>query len=164
MNRFAPEPLPFFVYGTLLPGQPNEKLWGDGITKIEEAFLDDGYIYDMGYYPMLVAQGGGKVIGMLMTVAELAYEEILLRLDALEEYDSAQPDISTYMRVKRKVKTRHGHTKDAWVYEGDIGQVNGASRITGGNWLDYIRNRNREIETWWATIDTMFGHHQGTDG
>ncbi len=59
MNSYAPEPLPFFVYGTLLPGQPNDELWADSIIKIEAAFLDNSHIYDMGYYPMLVAQSGG---------------------------------------------------------------------------------------------------------
>ena len=54
MNRHAPEQLPFFVYGTLLPGQPNDDLWGDGIAQVETAVLDDSHIYDMGYYPMLV--------------------------------------------------------------------------------------------------------------
>jgi len=164
MNYHASEPLPFFVYGTLLPGQPNDDLWGDGITRAEAAFLHNSHIYDMGYYPMLVSQSGGTVSGKLITVASLAYREIMLRLDALEEYVPARPKQSTYLRVRRRVTTKEGRRVDAWVYEGDMDLVEGMPQILGGDWLAHISSRHGEIEIWWESINSKFGHHKRIDG
>ena len=159
MISHAPHQLPFFVYGTLLPGQPNYSLWDGKIRSLKTAVLENCDIYDLGYYPMLVPQNGGLVTGKLIAVAQTAYEEILARIDILEEYDPLQPDSSTYKRVQRAVKTSTGKKVDAWVYEGENNLVNGSVKIANGNWLEHIRDRHIEIETWWWAIDTMFGHH-----
>jgi len=164
MKCLAPLPLPFFVYGTLLPGQPNEELWEGSIINVETAFLDNSCIYDMGFYPMLVSQNDGVVTGKLITVYELAYEKILSRLDALEEFDPSQPERSTYLRRQRRVRTITGREANAWVYEGDLDLVNEMSQIASGDWLEHVHSRQIEIETWWAAINTMFGHHKQTDG
>ena len=61
--KSTPRLLPFFVYGTLLPGQPNAHLWGDGIVAQQNATLANGRLYDLGAFPMLVEEGEEKVVG-----------------------------------------------------------------------------------------------------
>ncbi len=100
MKRHALERWPFFVYGTLIPGQPNEHLWGKAIATIETAVITNCQLYDMGYYPMLVEQQGAAVHGKLITVQYQAYENILARLDNLEGFVPDQPTDSTYRRVQ----------------------------------------------------------------
>jgi gamma-glutamylcyclotransferase (GGCT)/AIG2-like uncharacterized protein YtfP len=57
--------LPFFVYGTLLPGQPNYPLWAAAIRSEQPATLPNGRLYDMaqlglGHYPLLVEDMGNS--------------------------------------------------------------------------------------------------------
>ncbi len=160
MNPQASEQLPFFVYGTLLPNQPNFGLWGSFVIESKTAFLDNSQIFDMGYYPMLVAGLEGRVTGKLITIDRLVYDKILARIDSLEEYDPDQVDQSTYRRVCRGVRLTSGEKVDAWVYEGDIQSVNGSRQIISGDWQDYVRDRQAEILNWWQAIDTLFGHHK----
>ncbi|MDX1413158.1 MAG: gamma-glutamylcyclotransferase family protein [Candidatus Promineifilaceae bacterium] len=163
MNPHAPEQLPFFVYGTLLPGQPNESLWRGCICKAEPAYIHNCQLFDMGHYPMLVPQKAGIVAGQLITVDRSVYEEILSRLDALEEFFPEQPEQSTYYRVCKKVTTEDGQQWDAWIYEGDLHLIDGMPRIVSGNWLEYVSGKQEEINTWWESINTMFGHHRQAD-
>ena len=54
MSELAQEKRPFFVYGTLLPGQPNYYLLEYAITHSAQAIIYDCQLYDMGPYPMMV--------------------------------------------------------------------------------------------------------------
>ncbi len=85
------EQLPLFVYGTLLPDQPNAYLWGDGITKVETAVFRYGRLYDFIHYPMLLETKSGEVKGALVTVKPSVYERTLALLDDLEGYNPAAP-------------------------------------------------------------------------
>ena len=123
MKRDASERLPFFVYGTLIPGQPNEHLWGQAIETAETAVFDNSQLYDMEYYPMLVEQRSGSVFGKLITVKDQLYLDTLVRLDALEGFIPDQPLESTYRRVKRDVTTSAGRTAVSWVYVGRMEYV-----------------------------------------
>ena len=91
MNCDASVQLPFFVYGTLIPGQPNDHLWGNAIVSAESAILANCQLFDMDYYPMLVEQCGSSVRGKLITVKEDAYLETLTRIDALEGFVPNRP-------------------------------------------------------------------------
>lgn len=68
MSSYAWQRLPFFVYGTLIPGQPNDHLWQGAIGSLEAAVFDNGRLYDMGFYPMLVEGRAGMVKGKLIRV------------------------------------------------------------------------------------------------
>ena len=82
MNR-----LPFFVYGTLIPDQPNYHLWKDSITSTKKGIIKNYQLFDMGHYPMIVKSEGNKVHGMLMYVKNENYGKITKIIDNLEGYN-----------------------------------------------------------------------------
>ncbi|CAL9607545.1 hypothetical protein SUDANB1_05554 [Streptomyces sp. enrichment culture] len=110
--------LPFFVYGTLLPGEVNHGLFLRGRTRSEEpGRLADAVLYAGPGYPYAVEEpGGGVVSGELVTARPEAYAELLAELDRLEEYVPGDPR-SLYVRVERKVvRAADGAAVRAWVY------------------------------------------------
>ncbi|MAT97258.1 MAG: hypothetical protein CL608_08960 [Anaerolineaceae bacterium] len=153
--------LPFFVYGTLLPDQPNYFLWESDIVAMEPAVFSGGQLYDLGYYPMLVtAVPPKKVHGMLMTVDPAHYEAVLQRLDELEGYDPEQPEDSGYQRQVVEVVLADGRSQQAWVYLGNAELVKDKSVIAGGSWAAYTANSQPDLQTWWDTIRTVAGLHK----
>ncbi|MFC8141346.1 gamma-glutamylcyclotransferase family protein [Streptomyces paradoxus] len=110
--------LPFFVYGTLRPGEVNHDLFLRGRTRSEEpGRLADAVLYAGPGYPYAVEEpGGGVVSGELVTALPEAYEGLLAELDRLEEYVPGDPR-SLYERVERKVvRAADGAAVRAWVY------------------------------------------------
>ncbi|MFD7283693.1 gamma-glutamylcyclotransferase family protein [Streptomyces sp. NPDC059862] len=109
--------LPFFVYGTLRPGEPNHDLFLRGRTSAEEpGRLSGAVLYDGPGYPYAVEEPGGTVSGELVTALPHAYDELLAALDRLEEYLPGDPR-SLYERVEREVvRDTDGAAVRAWVY------------------------------------------------
>ncbi|MCT9082206.1 gamma-glutamylcyclotransferase family protein [Streptomyces fulvoviolaceus] len=110
--------LPFFVYGTLRPGEVNHDLFLSGRTSSEEpARLPGAVLYDGPGYPYLVEEpGGGPVFGELVTARPETYEDLLAALDHLEEYVPGDPR-NLYERVAREVvRDADGRAVQAWVY------------------------------------------------
>ncbi|MFJ9976022.1 gamma-glutamylcyclotransferase family protein [Streptomyces cyaneofuscatus] len=119
--------LPFFVYGTLLPGEPNHDLFLRGRTSGERvAVLPRALLYDGPGYPYAI-DGHGRVHGTLLTAAPGVYGELLGLLDHLEEYLGPGHPRNLYERVVREVElpgegapgTREGQGPPgtrAWVY------------------------------------------------
>ncbi|MFD7133962.1 gamma-glutamylcyclotransferase family protein [Streptomyces sp. NPDC059894] len=109
--------LPFFVYGTLRPGEANHGLLLRGRTLPEEpARLRDAVLYDGPGYPYAVEESGGLVTGDLVTALPEAYERLLADLDRLEEYRPGDPR-NLYERVVREVlRDGVGRPVRAWVY------------------------------------------------
>lgn len=138
---------PFFVYGTLLPGQPNAFLWQGFEVRAEKAHLDNGRLHDMGGYPMLVEGRAGSVKGQLITIKRDFYEVVLNRLDFLEGFDPLRPHASGYRRVVREVVGENGRTAAAWVYLGRAELVNGRATIPHGNWIAYLRQQNQGLSS-----------------
>ncbi|MGW1782970.1 gamma-glutamylcyclotransferase family protein [Streptomyces sp. NPDC002143] len=101
----APE-LPFFVYGTLRPGEVNHDLFLRGRTLREEpARLPGALLYDGPGYPYAVEAPdgtGGTVAGELVTARPEAYARLLAELDRLEEYAPGDPR-NLYERVECEV-------------------------------------------------------------
>lgn len=107
--------LPFFVYGTLLPGEVNHDLFLRGRTRSEApGRLPDAVLYDGPGYPYAVEERGGIVYGELVTALPQEYEELLVALDRLEDYAPGDAR-NLYERVEREV-TADGATVRAWVY------------------------------------------------
>lgn len=152
--------LPFFVYGTLLPGQPNHHLLAHGVTYSEPATLQNGRLYDLGHYPMLVEEDGAAVHGRLIAVKPAAYTTILARLDMLEGYNPKRPSQSAYRRRRRIVQLANGGARSAWVYIGQRRYVAGAPPVLSGDWSTYISHKMAQLQDWWATIDTVAGLHE----
>jgi gamma-glutamylcyclotransferase (GGCT)/AIG2-like uncharacterized protein YtfP len=129
--------LPFFVYGSLLPGQANAGLWGEDVLSWQTAVLPYGRLYSLGDYPVLIENGGGPVKGMVITPRPDAYHALLARLDALEAYNPAQPDTSDYLRVVREAILADGTAVPAWVYIGQANFTPHLPLVPHGDWLAY---------------------------
>ncbi|MDX2676940.1 gamma-glutamylcyclotransferase family protein [Streptomyces sp. NY05-11A] len=138
----APE-LPFFVYGTLRPGEVNHDAFlRDRTLREEPARLGGAVLYDGPGYPYVVEQpgaAGASVVGELVTALPAAYARLLAELDRLEEYRPGDPR-NLYERVERAVLGEDGSTPvRAWVY---VAAPAVAARlrargkpIEGGDWL-----------------------------
>lgn len=114
----TPARLPFFVYGTLRPGEANHDLLLRGRIRSEQpGRLTGALLYDGPGYPYAVEEPGrGPVLGDLVTARPEEYDELLADLDELEEYAPGDPR-NLYERVAREVtRTADGTAVRAWVY------------------------------------------------
>ncbi|WP_031110878.1 gamma-glutamylcyclotransferase family protein [Streptomyces sp. NRRL S-146] len=132
--------LPFFVYGTLRPGEVNHDLFLRGRTRSEEpGRLADAVLYEGPGYPYAVEEPGAGVIGgELVAALPEAYEGLLAELDRLEEYVPGDPR-SLYVRVERQVvREADGAAVPAWVYlaaPAVAARLRARGRaIAGGDW------------------------------
>lgn len=137
-----PSHLPFFVYGTLLPGERNHPLidarvraWTPAELPGALLFHGDGRPYP---YPYAVPDpaGAGTVRGEVAEIAPEAYDEALADLDLLEGYVPGGP-VGRYERVQRQVRTADG-TVAVWVYlaTSHVAEalLRSGARIDDGDW------------------------------
>jgi gamma-glutamylcyclotransferase (GGCT)/AIG2-like uncharacterized protein YtfP len=130
------EQLPFFVYGTLRPGQKNYSRYLQGRTLDEIPATCRGGLFFVkeGGYPYLVP-GKNVVTGELLYLDPKHYDSILAGLDELEEYDPQDEEGSVYLRRKTVVSTAWGEEREAWVYYWNCPQVAGRE-IKSGDFRD----------------------------
>ncbi|WP_069742350.1 gamma-glutamylcyclotransferase family protein [Streptomyces sp. EN23] len=134
--------LPFFVYGTLLPGEPNHDLFLRGRTTGERpAALPRALLYDGPGYPYAI-EGHGRVHGTLLLAAPGVYGELLGLLDHLEEFLGPGHPRNLYERVVREVEPTgpdDGNPVRAWVYLAATAVTRslrtGGVLIPGGRWI-----------------------------
>lgn len=138
--------LPFFVYGTLRPGERNHDVHLRGRVGAESpARLPGAVLYEGPGYPYLLEDPeGGPVRGELITALPSAYDRLLADLDVLEVYAPGDPR-NLYERVVREVTLLDGATSRAWVY---VAAVRVAARlrasgavIEGGDWATFRAHR-----------------------
>ncbi|GAA0282418.1 gamma-glutamylcyclotransferase [Streptomyces polychromogenes] len=132
--------LPFFVYGTLRPGEVNHDLFLRGRTAAEEpARLPGAALYEGPGYPYAVERAGSAIAGELITPAAEAYGELLRALDLLEEYAGPGSPRNVYDRVAREAVRGDGSRVRAWVYLAAAPLAHRLARtgteIPGGDWL-----------------------------
>ncbi len=144
--------LPLFVYGTLLPGQPNYALLQGYVMAHEPAWFENGRLYDMGYYPMMVEQPGCIVKGAVLTLHPRTYEQIINNLDSLEGYNPLNLADSMYHRLPRVVKTANGRSLAVWVYLVQTHQVTGLEAIDSGDWAGHLTERETRRAAWRAMV------------
>ncbi|WP_128376799.1 gamma-glutamylcyclotransferase family protein [Streptomyces cavernae] len=130
--------LPFFVYGTLRPGEHNHDLFLLGRTESEVAArLPGAVLYDGPGYPYAVDEPGGLVHGEVITARPQEYGWLLAALDRLEDYAPGDP-ANLYERVARKVTCADGTVVQAWVYmAAPVVAARSRARgklIEGGDW------------------------------
>jgi gamma-glutamylcyclotransferase (GGCT)/AIG2-like uncharacterized protein YtfP len=135
--------LPFFVYGTLKPGEPNYARYLAGQTASEaHASLAGAALFTEGPYPFLttapdVLRPDDDVHGTIIALRPAVYELVLADLDRLEGYVAGGAQ-NLYERVIMEVATSAG-PRQAWVYvvgATTLAQIRaGALRyIPGGVW------------------------------
>ena len=112
------EDLPFFVYGTLLPNQPNHYLWKDSIADRKNGLIRNYQLFDMGHYPMIVESEGNNVVGMLMYIKTEDYEKITKIIDNLEGYNPGKHGDSAYNRETKNIELENGELEKALIYIG----------------------------------------------
>jgi gamma-glutamylcyclotransferase (GGCT)/AIG2-like uncharacterized protein YtfP len=129
------ERLPVFVYGTLRPGQKNYTRYLQGRTIEEVPAICPGRLYflDQGGYPYLLPEEG-MVTGVLVKIRPEWYEETLVALDRLEEYDPEDEKHSVYLRRRTMVELEDGEQRQAWVYFWNRPEIVGRE-ITGGDFV-----------------------------
>jgi gamma-glutamylcyclotransferase (GGCT)/AIG2-like uncharacterized protein YtfP len=126
--------LPFFVYGTLLPGEANYPLWREAIAAMTPAALPGARLYDLGYFPMAVEmpQEGpqGEVIGLVVYPKPEYYASAVALLDLVEGFDPDAMGQGAYRRSRRVVRLANGEPIVAWVYLGHPRYVAGLEPLT----------------------------------
>lgn len=119
MTPPPPSRLPFFVYGTLRPGQANHPLVEGRTAPSRPAVLPGALLYDGPGYPYAVAApaaepGTDTVHGELLDVLPDQYDTVLADLDRLEDHvPGARGNL--YERLALRVDC-DGLRCDAWVY------------------------------------------------
>jgi gamma-glutamylcyclotransferase (GGCT)/AIG2-like uncharacterized protein YtfP len=133
---------PFFVYGTLLPGQCNDHYWGGYILRSVPAVLSCAKLYEFPGYPMLIESldSASKVVGQIIWVGPDRYEAVLTKLDQLEEYDPADVKNSFYLRLAKNINTGNGSSITTWVYVGKPNLIKGLPAIIDGDWARHMAN------------------------
>jgi gamma-glutamylcyclotransferase (GGCT)/AIG2-like uncharacterized protein YtfP len=143
--------LPFFVYGTLLPGEHNHDRFLCGRTCEEQpAVLPGALLYEGPGYPYAV-EGHGTVHGSLVTAEPGAYVELLGLLDDLEQYLGPDHPRNLYERVARRALPVPGapdagagapgtaEPVRAWVYLAATAVARSlrtcGTPVPGGDWL-----------------------------
>ena len=152
--------VPFFVYGTLLPEQPNFRLWRDSISRMEYGRIKDCQLFDMGAYPMLVESKKKYVHGMLVFVIPEYKDKMITKIDELEGYDPEKHGESAYNREMRKVELESGKTVTAWVYLGHKKYIDQEKPILGGKWAKHVTRKGKEQQDWWEDTNTVAGLHE----
>jgi gamma-glutamylcyclotransferase (GGCT)/AIG2-like uncharacterized protein YtfP len=137
----APEPpLPFFVYGTLRPGERYYRRFLQGRTVSERpALLSGALLYDGPGYPYAIA-GDGTITGTLIEVIPADYPELLATLDELEECIGPGHPRNLYDRLVREALV-DGRPVRAWTYLAAPRLarelIAGGTPIPGGDWLTW---------------------------
>ena len=150
---------PFFVYGTLLPNQPNYYLWKDSITYTKNGIIRNYQLFDMGHYPMIVESEGNNVVGMLMYIKSEDYNKITKVIDNLEGYNPEKHGDSAYNREIRDIELENGELEKVWIYIGSKEYVKKENIVKGGNWVKHISEKKGD-QDWWKETDTVAGLHE----
>ena len=151
--------LPFFVYGTLIPDQPNYYLWKDSIVNTKKGLIKNYQLFDMGHYPMIIESNSNAVHGMLMYIKNENYDRITKVIDNLEGYNPEEHGNSAYNREVRDIELEGGEIEKAWIYIGSKDYVNEENKVKNGNWVKYV-SKKQGSKDWWKDTDTVAGLHE----
>ena len=154
--------LPFFVYGTLIPNQPNYYLWEKSVINKEAGFIKNYQLFDMGHYPMIVESKGNNVEGILIEIKEEDYENITKIIDNLEGYEPEKHGNSAYTREIRQIDLENGDVRDAWIYIGSEDYIKKENIVKEGNWVKHIKQKKQNQE-WWENVNTVQGLDKKTN-
>ena len=152
------ERLPFFVYGTLIPNQPNYYLWKDSITDTKNGIIRNYQLFDMGHYPMIVESEGNNVEGMIVYIKTEDYSKITKIIDNLEGYNPENHGKCAYNREIKDIELENGESEKAWIYIGSEEYIMKENAVEGGNWVKHMSGKKGN-QDWWKDTDTVAGLH-----
>ena len=152
------EQLPFFVYGTLIPDQPNYYLWKDSIADTKNGLIRNYQLFDMGHYPMIIKSEGNNVNGMLMYIKTEDYDKITKIIDNLEGYNPEKHGSSAYNREIRDIELENGELEKAWIYIGSKEYIKKENAVKDGNWVKHVSEKEEDND-WWKDVDTVADLH-----
>jgi gamma-glutamylcyclotransferase (GGCT)/AIG2-like uncharacterized protein YtfP len=136
-----------FVYGTLMSNFSNQKsvFLHDHKIYSKPSFVF-GELYDLGDYPGAITtnSGNSRIFGEIVRLASPG--KILDVLDAYEgiQYSGKNND-GEYNRKKCIAWLNETESIHCWIYVYK-GAVNPGMRIKSGNYIEYLINKNKEIE------------------
>jgi len=139
------EKLPFFVYGTLRPGQSNFHLLEGRTQRIRSAYVDGFALYTLGSYPSMLKSNAprARVYGEVVTPQSYRYDTVMQSLDRLEEYDPTDPDASWYYRTVHDVHLNGSKTVRVWMYLGREEHLKiWNKRIQSGDWALFCQQND----------------------
>ena len=107
-----------FLYGNLIQRDPPDKEIARIVKRLHRvgtAFVR-GRLYDFGDFPGAVVDPSSNsfVRGELVELPD--DDNILHALDKYEEFDSANPRKSLFVRSKVEIKTADGRLIEGWIY------------------------------------------------
>ena len=124
-----------FTYGLLMTGQSGfaDLALHDKLTSLGRDSVS-GRLYDCGGYPGLVLDDNGTVHGEVFGLPD---DDALWQiLDRFEDYDSADPDGSLYIRKRVTTSSK----REVWLYEYNA-DITALPLVTQGDWLCLKRKR-----------------------
>lgn len=102
---------PYFVYGTLRPGEHNDRKW-QGLAHASEdgaVYVKDYALYMYGGLPIAVPQNGAYVVGALIWPKDATKTQLRYDFDLLEGHPAM------YERTEVKALTEFGNLT-CWMY------------------------------------------------
>ena len=142
---------PFFVYGSLMPGQSNFYLWQAAVVQARPGQLYNARLYRLGQYPILVDYPEQVVQGVIIDLDHVDYLKTVQIVDQLEQFDPQQPEKGIYRRMIRPVLTARNEWIQAWVYVGDPLLTANLPSVIGNDWATQQNYDSQAIAT------TIFG-------
>ena len=153
------ENLPFFVYGTLIPDQPNYYLWKDSIVNTKNGMIRNHQLFDMGHYPMIVESEGNNVEGMIVYIKTEDYSKITKVIDNLEGYNPENHGNCAYNREIKNIELESGELVRAWIYIGSEEYIDQEKTVPSGKWAKHMSGKKGN-QDWWKDTDTVAGLHK----
>ena len=145
------EALPFFVYGTLLPGYGNHARTIRGrLDRVEHSVRLPGariYHYEFGFPGMVRSPDdsshAGAVTGALLYAPVAEYAAVLADCDALEGYTAPGAEGNMYERALVEVVLPSGDVTRAWTYFSLLDNA-AATPVPSGDWHAFMQS-NRHL-------------------
>lgn len=155
------EKLAFFVYGTLVIGQPNEHRWLGAAQRHARASIGNARLHTFPAFPMMLVDTGDaladeRVRGQVVWVDEAKFDEVLQSLDALEEFNVNDADASVYLRVRVTATIDEtGESVPCFAYcARSTDQVRDLPRVPDNDWIA-LASQSTAVNEWWAGRDRM---------
>jgi gamma-glutamylcyclotransferase (GGCT)/AIG2-like uncharacterized protein YtfP len=131
-NTNTPDPLPHFVYVTLLTDQPAHYLIAASIVQSAAASVAGLALYSVGRYPIAVP-GAGQVIGEVHWLQPTNYTALLQELEAYEGPE--------YTRTRWLAQLADERQLAVWVFTGEPAAAQHLPVITTGDWRAWLQQR-----------------------